>query len=173
MKIELKKVKTFTGNEGTGLNAEVWVDGIKTAYVIDDASGSIMYDFTVYNKEKFKELEDYADSLPAEPIIIDGKPYERDGEVVMCEQRIESVIDQAFHEYEQARAMKRLEKKFANHIIWGKKEYDGSYTYQKLKIPLEAVPKNQLQRLVDKLKSEMKPGEVFYNTNFEALNIKV
>lgn len=172
-KIELKKVKTFIGNEGHGLNAEVWVDGIKTAYVIDDASGSIMYDFTVYDKVKFKQLEEYVDSLPHEPMIIEGKPFERDGKVVMHEPRIEDVIDEVFTEMQTAKAMKKLEKKFVNHLVWGNKKFNGNYSYVKYPRPLSEYSRLALQKAVDLRKETFEPDEVFYNTNFESLNIKI
>ena len=173
MNIELKKVKTFRGHEGHGLNAEVWVDGVKTAYVVDDASGSICYDFTVYDKVKYKELEEYVDSLPHEPLIIDGKPFERDGKVVMHEPRLEDVIDEAFTKIKTDKARKQLEKKFVNHLVWGNKKFDGNYTYVKYPRPLSEYSTAALQKAVDLRKETFEPDEVFYNTNFESLKIKV
>lgn len=37
--ITLKKVKTFIGHDGIGLSADVYVDGIKTFYIFDGATG--------------------------------------------------------------------------------------------------------------------------------------
>jgi hypothetical protein len=176
MNIELKKVKTFIGNEGQGLNAEVWVDGVKTCFVIDDASGSIMYDFgPVYNKEKFKELEDYVASLPDYPLEINGEPcFEKDGvTVMMMKPSMEGLIDDAFEKFETARVMKRLAKKFVNKILWGKKKITGKYTEVTFKKPLHEIPTHILQGYVDKYKAELKDDEMFYNTNFDALKIKV
>lgn len=38
----LAKVKTFIGNEGHGLNAEITMDGQAVAFVLDDASGGML-----------------------------------------------------------------------------------------------------------------------------------
>lgn len=164
--IELKKIKTFKGMEGTGLNAEVWVDGVRTAYVIDDASGSIEFDFTVYNRPMFERLQAYVKSLPPREISLDYK-------TMWLAPTLETVIDEALHKQEMAKELKKIEKKFANHIIWGKKIFDGRYTQVKFKIPLAQLPTLSLQMLVDKYKSQLKEDEQFYNTNFEALKIKI
>jgi len=111
IQIELKKAKMFRGHEGYGLNAEIWVDGVKTAYVIDDASGSICYDFTVYNKEKWKKLEEYVESLPAKPMEIDGEPFMRDGKQVMYEPRMEDVVDEIHEAQEKKKHIKKTAAK--------------------------------------------------------------
>lgn len=173
-KIELKKVRTFSGHEGTGVNAEMWVDGVKTCFVLDDASGSIMYHFSpVYNREKFKLLEDYVDSLPEEPLEIEGKPFMRDDKPVMHKLRIEDVFDEAFEEWVAKKDWAKVEKKFVDHIIWGPDKFKDIYTYVKFKVPLSSIPTEKLQKLVDKYKEGLQPGQRFYNTNFESLKIKV
>jgi hypothetical protein len=178
MNIELKKVKTFIGNEGQGLNAEVWVDGVRTCYVVDDASGSVFYDFTVYNNEKWNELLAHVASIPEKPMIIDGKPWEREnGEIPLFPATVEEMVDEAFKKYEQARTWKVLEKKFVKALVWGKKDWQSQrelkYTEVKWKVPLAELSTPGLQYWVNKYKAEMKDDECFYNTNFKSLKIKI
>lgn len=182
MNIELKKVKTFRGNEGHGLNAEIWVDGIRTAYVIDDASGSIMYDFTVYNNAGWNKLKAEVESREPRPCIIEGKPFERDGAVVMMEPTMEELVDEAFERWAKEndvkkqkaqieRAKKAMTKKFDTQIIYGPAQFDGTYSYYKFKQPLASYPTDKLQKYLDEIKTKLEPGQVFYNTNFESLKI--
>lgn len=59
--IELKAIKTFTGTEGTGFSANIYVDGKKAGHVSDAAYGGCYnydYDDTEHHnivKEKIKE----------------------------------------------------------------------------------------------------------------------
>ena len=46
-RLTLKKIKTFIGHEGYGLNAELFLDGVKVAFILDDANGGdVDYQFT-------------------------------------------------------------------------------------------------------------------------------
>lgn len=184
MNIELKKVKTFRGHEGHGLNAEIWVDGVRTAFVLDDASGSIFYDFTVYDNAGWNKLKAEVASRQPRPLIIDDKPFEKDGAVVMMEPSMEELIDEAFEKWAKDNDAKKLQsrmerekkglaKKFDTQIIYGPEQFDGSYRYFKFKRPLAEYPTPQLQKFIDDKKKDLQPGEVFYNTNFESLKIKV
>lgn len=73
--IQLKKVKTFRGRDGYGLNAELWIDGIKSAYVIDHANGGPFH-YDVYNKEKFTKLENHIAGLKETMYNLDGLQVE-------------------------------------------------------------------------------------------------
>lgn len=166
MNIELKKVKTFIGNEGHGFNAEVWIDGVRTCLAIDDASGSIEYQFHVYDQAKFKELEAYVETLP-------DHTWEYDGKTHTIPASMEQVVEDAMKKFELAKAMKKLEKKFVNHIVWGNKDFKGDYTYVKFKNPLDTYPAGFVQKAIDTYKLQLETDEIFYNTNFESLKIKV
>ncbi len=58
------------------------------------------------------------------------------------------------------------------HIMWGVPK-GNSYVQVKFKTPLSAIPIDKLQTYVNKYKLELKKGEVFLNTNFERLGIKI
>jgi uncharacterized protein YbgA (DUF1722 family) len=42
----------------------------------------------------------------------------------------------------------------------------------KFKVPLSQIPLAQLQGYIDKYKNDFKDGQVFLNTNLEALGVK-
>lgn len=169
-KIELKNVKTFRGTEGHGLNATIYVDGIKTAFIMDAADGGEpQYD--VFNKEKFKQLEDYAASLPAEPIVFDGVTMkEKDGTPMTIQPSVDSLVDEVFNQLERAKQAKKLEKKMVQSVMWGVPGGD-NYVEQKFRIPLSQIPAYKLQAYLNKYMSEFKPGEVFLNTNLNILGL--
>jgi len=62
-RVEMKNVKTFRGREGEGFNATLYINGQKSAFVFDDASGG-PYNYEVYDNVSFAELNFYVNSLP-------------------------------------------------------------------------------------------------------------
>ena len=66
MRAEMKIVKTFRGHEGVGFNADLYVAGVKVAFVIVQANGGCFYYETGkgYSKEKFQELQKFIKTLP-------------------------------------------------------------------------------------------------------------
>lgn len=169
--IELKKVKTFRGMEGYGLNAEVYVNGIKACFVIDEGNGGEMRFDQVYDRASMELLEKYAKSIPQTPLEVNGKPYMRDGKVVMMDTTVAELIDDAFDEIQKKKEEAKLVKKFANHLVWG---VPGAAQYAQVKynVPLAAIPAAQLQAAVDKWKATFKKDERFFNTNLKTLGIK-
>lgn len=155
--ITLKNVKTFIGREGYGFNATLYVDGIKTAFAFDDASGGGT-DYDVFDKVKFQEVNDYAKSLPKEP------KYGLD----MC---LDFLVDDIINEMEKQKALKKMEKKFVNSLVWG---IAGSnkYTMVSWKCNLSQLPTDKLQETINKYRATFKQGEVFFNNNFQSLNVK-
>lgn len=189
-KIELKNVKTFRGMEGHGLNATIYIDGIKTAFIMDAADGGEpQYD--VFNKEKFKQVEDYAASLPKMPldfgngaiyppatadtkhgeIIEFGKtPSAENEEPLMFQPDISFLIDEVFNKLERAKQAKKLEKKMVQSVMWGVPGGE-NYIEQKFRIPLSEIPAYKLQAYLDKYMSEFKAGEEFLNNNLNILGL--
>lgn len=166
--IELKKVKTFRGMEGTGLEADVYVDGIKTCKVLDDSTGGdIKYE--VYDKKAFEAFKAYAASLP--PIVskLGGKRHEMP---VVIDFLIDEVFNEMMAKKEEEKLQKRFEKMYQNQIVYGVKGSD-SYRFLKFAVPLAKIPLHILQQRVDYCKAKMGKGETFFNTNFEQLGIKI
>ena len=170
-KIELKRIKTFRGMEGYGLNADVYVDGVKTCLAMDDATGGGMR-FEIYDQAKYKLLEDYANSLPSTPLMIDGKHMERDGKPIMMKVTVEELIDKAYNDYEKEKTEAKKVKLMVDHLIWGVPDAN-SYTTVKFRLPLTKIPTATLQQAVDKYKATFKNGEKFLNTNLNALGINL
>ncbi len=173
MEITLKNVKTFRGNEGHGLNADVYVNGIKTCFVIDDANGG-MFMYQPYNKEMFKKLEEYVKSLPERESLIQVSETEK--ESFKFQPDLDTLIDDAFNAHERVKTLKKFEKKMVNTIIVGNPtdlystgSYQiGEYRYKK---PLSTIPKDVLQKNVDKIKADLRPGEEILNNNLKPLGI--
>lgn len=77
MKAAIKNATFFKGNQGTGMNATLYVDGIKTADIHDDANGG-MYNYRIFDEGKFAEFETIIKSFPAITIPSSDTPIEID-----------------------------------------------------------------------------------------------
>jgi len=66
MNYEAKGIKTFRGMEGEGYNADLYRDGKKVAFVIDDATGG-MLDVEWLDRKEEKILADHCKTLPDRP----------------------------------------------------------------------------------------------------------
>jgi len=165
LNVVLKNVRTFEGHDGLGLNADVWIDGIKCMHLYDGAYGG-EYEYTnfTYDNPKAKEvkaniakLEDYIKSLPAEEWDFHGKK-------MSIEPNMDTFLNNIFE------AM-QLEKKMKNAILVG---IPNGTSYQRISWKgkaLSAVPLGALQMTVNSLKKKLKTGEVILNTNLEALGV--
>lgn len=170
MNITLKNVKTFTGREGIGLNADVYVDGVKTFFYLDDATGGEA-DHQIIDKAQYNKLQAYADAQPEYQFEIEGKLMEKDGNPWMCKVTIDDLIDKAFEVYEGQKAMKKIEKATITQLIWGNADFQGNYHAFDFKKPLSAVPADTLQQYIEKAKALFKPGQIFWNKNLNGVNL--
>lgn len=73
----LAKVKTFIGNEGHGLNAEITMDGAAVAFVLDEATGGMLQVdwFTMQGRQRSRGN----DAARAELLQHARAEYEREG----------------------------------------------------------------------------------------------
>lgn len=172
--ITLKKVKLFRGHDGTGLDCDLYVNGIKTAHVFDSAHGAEVefrpYGMTLEegkaNRVLLQMAEDYAKNLPEEPCI-----FEAGKTVPQC---LESVINKILIEMEEEKQMKKFEKKFpTNFVLYDKAAGTiRSTSFGKpVAVPLSTIPIARLQETYNNLKTSLKGGEVIINTNLTALGI--
>lgn len=100
MKAKLKRIMIFRGNEGYGFNADLYVEGMKTAFVIDHGNGGSYYYETGkgYSKEKFQELEVYIKKLP------DKVFAKEDGlDAFSCKMDIDLFVSDLLIKYERKR----------------------------------------------------------------------
>jgi len=163
MKIELKnlKVNLAFSEETIMFKADVYVDGVKTAYAHNDGRGGCTCYFPYEGKrDLLNKAEVYAESLPS--------TYYNHYEI---KSNLEFVIDTLVADEEKKKEEKKILKLTENHIVWGipkGNEYN--------KIAFKGRPKfadlmkvkggkETVYKLLDQIKSELKNGEVIFNKN--------
>jgi hypothetical protein len=171
MKITLKNIKineTFS-QETTMFKADVFVDGINVAYAENDGHGGNTY-YNAHDASKSELLakaEKFCLALPAHkyPAGHGMKAFE-------VKMNLEQLIDNLIEEELKKRDQKKLEKKMVNKIMWGVK---GGHSYREVRFPkpLAQIPVAHLQGLVDGYKATFQEGEEFFNTNLQALGIRI
>jgi hypothetical protein len=169
MKIELKKLKIaeHMSEETTAFTADIYVNGKQAGYAKNDGHGGCTFYHSYEGKRSLIEAaEKHCLGLPAQKFDMGGG---RDPFVMKM--NLENFIDQLVEDELKKKDQKRMEKKMVNCIMWG---VPGSLSYTQVKLPkpLSAYPLVALQKAVDTYKKEFKKGEVFLNTNLEALGVK-
>jgi len=152
--------------------AELAVNGVVIGYANNDGRGGcteygiLYYDLSpeiiARNRKLLAEAEAYCKTLP--PIKV--------SEDFSLDMNLEHFIDDLVTAELRKKEQKKVEKKMADTIMWGKPK-GNSYMQAKFKIPLAKIPLFKLQEIVDKYKKEFKEGDEFLNTNFEALGVKL
>lgn len=177
--LELKNIKTFRGMEGTGLNADLFINGLKCYFVMDDANGGCYnYQSTAYNNPKADEvnaniklLDEYIASLPEEPMIIDGKPYvDAQGKTHTLKKDLDWIVDELFNAVEKEKAAKKMQKLFETAIVFGVPDAN-EYRYCKYKHPLKSYLKDVMQKEIDRVKEKCVNGVVILNTNLKEFGV--
>ena len=173
MKVEVKNIKFHQGHDGMyGLNADIYIKGVKCMHVYDDAwGGDYMYTDYAYeskNSEKIetliKEFEDYIKTLPPEKINIGGEIKE----IPMTK---DMLVNDLIEEYKKKKEKRRMKKYMMFSIVFGKPNAS-SYQVLKFKKPLADIPQAILQQQVDKVKREYcTNGIEILNTNLKELGI--
>jgi hypothetical protein len=186
-KFELKSVKTWQGCDGYGLSANLYVNGKKVATVLDEGNGGEMridWEYVLVKENgtvtgikrdsegnrmyKFPEqtqiLIDHVSSLG------EKKWYEEDDFSVPYDTAL--FVDDIFNELEKQKIHKKLEKKFTTCILVG---VPGAMNYAEynFKRNITSIPLEILQKYVDKIKAQMKPGEEILNNNLKSLGVTV
>ena len=175
MNIKLKKIKFFTGHEGmTGLNADIWIKGVKCMHVYDSANGGC-FEYTNFARENknpervkslIKDFEDYLLTLPKREMIVGGvkKEYSVD---------MDMFINELVDKYVDEKNAKKMNKYMAQHILFGVPK-GGSYKLIKATIPLKDIPKANLQIFVNTIKTKYcKNGVQILNTNLTELGVNL
>jgi hypothetical protein len=169
MKIELKNVKVNEAfsEETTCFIADVFINGKKVAHAKNDGRGGCT-DYYPYEgqRELLKQAELFCKGLPKREFTFGDKTHEFD-------QTLESVIDDLVFAKEKEKEDKKIEKLCENHIVFGK---PNGYSYSVLSFkgkPKFADVKKTIQgqkaleRLIDRVKGELKEGEEIFNKNLE------
>jgi len=168
--VVLKNVQTFRGHDGQGLNADIWINGIKCMSFHDDAygGGGEYHNYTYNNpkaeqvKANIKLLEDYLKTLP-----------EKDYGDFKCKYDMDMFVDELFNEIEKAKHQKKLVKLMQTSFLFGKPNANG-YSYIQYKQPLASLPKPYLEsELAKYMQKYCKDGVVLLNTNIKELGLVV
>lgn len=167
MKIELKNVKVNEAfsEETTCFIADVFINGKKVAHAKNDGRGGCT-DYYPYEgqRELLKQAELFCKELPKREFTFGDITREFD-------QTLESVIDDLVFAKEKEKEDKKMIKLCENHIVWGK---PNGYSYSVLSF--KGKPKfadikktiqgqKALERLINRVKSELKEGEEIFNKN--------
>lgn len=164
MQIELRNVKIGPNSEETtNFRADIFINGKKAGYCSNYGHGGPT-DFHAYDdagKELIKEAEAYAKTLP---------PVELGEELGSVPKDLESVIDDLLYQHQLKKDLKRYEKK---NIVFGNPKtgsiqtlgWQGSHTIEGMK--QSEAGRTAIQKVVDKILTELKPGEFILNTNID------
>ncbi len=172
-KIEFKNVKTFRGMEGYGINADIFINGVKCLFMMDDANGG-EYRYDVIrgkNPEEvqanIKQVDDYIASLPPEKPEGMNMTIKVDRDIYFNNKLVEFEEQKA-----KEKAAKKMEKLFDTAVVFGVP--DGkSYQYLNFKRSLSDVPLIDLQKAVTSISQKYcKDGVVIFNTNLKWMGIR-
>lgn len=64
MKLEVKNVKSFIGREGYGYSCSLYIDGVKSAVILEDASGGPTDVYQTFDEEKLQHFQKVAETHP-------------------------------------------------------------------------------------------------------------
>lgn len=181
-KIVLKNVKFHQGHEWQGVNADVWIDGVKCIHIRDDGNGGCLnIDILSYGSkdpEKIKsivnDLNKYVDSLPEKPLEFNGNvAKDKDDNVRMFKTSLEDYINEYLYDYEHQKEQKKQEKLMQSAIVFGVPN-GSSYSYIKFKRPLSTIPYTYLQNQLNVIvKKNCIDSVVILNTNLKELGLTI
>ena len=178
--ITVKKVSTFQGHDGIGVNADVYIDGIHVGHFYDEArGGEPEFSRAIHMGDKkkddlvrslLKELDAYAKSLKPVDLNADrsfgNKP-------LMVQPTAESLMDDVINaeigKKEDAKFTKKLEKQSLKGIVYGSKDRYRVWSWKNLTLAqLLQHPqgKSVLQTRVNIIKLELKKGESILNADY-------
>jgi hypothetical protein len=184
-KVELKAVKFHEGHEGQGVNADVYINGVKVYHIYDSGDGGCLdFHLLAYGaknpelvKAMGKELDDYIATIPEKPLDFgNGVVKDKDGNVRMDKTTLEDYVNELLYAIQRDKDRKKMEKKMVDSILVG---VPNGFSYNQIKYtrPLSELVKTHKALLIKKIMeikvNECKNGVVILNTNLEALGLNV
>ena len=166
-RVELKKIKYYPGlsQETNSFAASVYFDGTEVAHAQNSGTGGCT---TIYPIQGKRDLFDRAVAyVKSQPPVKFGE-YTWD---MTMELMIDTLLDEYIGESEKKKLEKKFNKLFLNHIVWG---VPGGDSYHKISFkgnPMFAdvvkTPNGKvaLENLVNRVKSQLKEGQVIFNNN--------
>ena len=170
MKIEIKNVKInkMFSEETICFKADIYINGKKIAYAENDGhGGSTFYNaYDVKGREVLKDAEEYAKTLPSIKYNYDDKIHEFP---MTLEHFIDTAIDDVFNGKQKAKQEKKINKITEKAIVFGIPN-GSTYRYIQFKNTIKELQESHTGRIVlentiNKIKKELKDGEVIFNTN--------
>lgn len=153
--------------EGYGLNADIYINGVKCLFVIDEGNGGeFLYRNTYDDKNKdvvlknVELLEKYIKTLPL--FKVDDLEFPMD---------MDLFVDQILGEQEEQKMVKKFKKMEETAFLVGKPNSD-RYVKHQFKRPLKDIPFELLKtkyRFI--LKNDCRDGVVILNTNLAELGL--
>ncbi len=175
-RIELKKLTIYErmSEETTAFSAEIYIDGINAGQAKNDGHGGST-DYYAYPEHRKLIEEAERECLALPPMKCGGGDSGmREFEVPMnLENYIDGIVEDEMRKKDKKKFEKQIEKKMPNHIMWGVPNGD-TYTSMKFKQNFAPAHAVQLQKYIDeKVKPQLKAGEVILNTNLQVLGITI
>lgn len=180
--ITVKKVSTFQGHDGIGVNADVYIDGVEVGHFYDEArGGEPEFSRTVHMDDKKKDalvksllkgLDAYAKSL--KPVDLNADRSFGNKPLMVqptAESLMDDVINAEIQKKEDAKFAKRLEKQSITSILYGTKDRYQGWSWKNTTLAqLVQTPsgKSALQTRVNIIKLELKKknGETILNSEY-------
>jgi len=176
MKIEIKNIKVNLAfsEETTCFKADIFVNGVNTGYAENDGrGGSTWYHPHEGKRELLSVAEAHAKTLPSHFYKFGDEQREIKSNL---ENFIDDAIDSFVNAKEKAKFDKKLEKSMICNIVFGVPNSGKASMIGYGKTPLANVVKHPQSRegvvkLLARIKSELKEGEVILNTNLSELGL--
>lgn len=156
---------------------EITVKNVKIAEFMSEET--VCFTATVYeNGKKIGEAKNDGQGGCTSIYLDMLRTYEDDAEI---EEKVDELVYAIDAERQTAKIRKKVERDCIKHVCVGwVNEHGASYWQQgfKSKLPLAEIAKSPkgveaIQRMVDRIKSEIKGDETILNTNLEALGVVV
>ena len=117
-RLTLKKIKTFIGHEGYGLNADLYLDDVKVAFVLDDANGGeVDYQFT--DKASEERVWAFVKSTPDDEYTKEMRTQEywMKYPKAIETHKLDSLVNDFADNYQEEKRKNRLRK---TKVLWNK-----------------------------------------------------
>ena len=111
--LTIKKLKLFQGMEGEGFNLDLYLDGKKIAFVMDDGHGGV-YDYDFVSEAAAQQLADIVNAMPPTPAGDEewAKKLYPDGLIPM---NIDMVMDELINDHQHQKKLTKMRK---THILF-------------------------------------------------------
>ncbi len=172
MKLELKNIKVNLAfsEETTMFQADIFANGKKIGYANNDGHGGCTW-YNAYEgqREALNKAEAFAQTLPSDYYTFGGEKHEIK---MNLEHWIDNQIEAHLNAKERVKFEKKIQKMCETKIVWGVPNSGNVQTwgFKGNKTNLSTIcltPNGRIAvlNLVNKVKAQLKEGEVIFNKN--------